>query len=76
MTASLTSWTVGPRIVSVGQFIFCLRFKDRILDFDENSADDSFANIYALEILFGVFVDPFQDPFAESGKMGPSICVY
>ncbi len=50
----------------IRQLVLCLRFKDRILHFDENGPDNPFAHIDALKIFLRILIDPFQDPFSES----------
>ena len=59
--------------ITIAQLVFCLRLKDRLLDFHSDGADYAFPYILSGKLLAGKLVDPFQNPFTEGGKMRASI---
>ena len=55
------------------EFVFCLRFKERILHFYSDSSGDTVTHIRCLIVFSGYIVDRFQDTFAKRALMRAAV---
>src|SRR5205807_825142 len=58
---------------SVAQFVFGLRFENRIFEADGNRANHALADVVAFEFLLGVFVDSLEQAFAEGAQVRATV---
>jgi hypothetical protein len=57
----------------VAELVLGLRLEDGVLEADGDGADHGFADVVAIELGLGEFVDALEEAFAEGGEVGAAV---